>query len=111
VRDTNRIPQTEATFTKTTRPNAHKRVRSSLPARTWRCCSQYHPPAPARKPARGAENWTRCTGKFGLVSQTVRDLTVGSGLACDDRGVHERKGVPGEWRVYTAGREWADRPS
>jgi hypothetical protein len=40
VRDTNRIPQTEATFTKTTRPNAHKRVRSSLPARTWRGCSQ-----------------------------------------------------------------------
>jgi hypothetical protein len=40
VRDTNRIPHTEATFTKTTRPTVTKRVRSSLPARTWRGCSQ-----------------------------------------------------------------------
>jgi hypothetical protein len=36
---------------------------------------------------------------------------VGSGLAFDDRGVHELKGVPGEWRVYTARRDSADRPS
>jgi class 3 adenylate cyclase len=35
-----------------------------------------------------------------LVSQTVRDLVTGSGLAFDDRGVHELKGVPGEWRLY-----------
>jgi pimeloyl-ACP methyl ester carboxylesterase len=37
-----------------------------------------------------------------LVSQTVKDLVSGSGLAFDDRGVHELKGVPGEWRVYAA---------
>jgi class 3 adenylate cyclase len=35
-----------------------------------------------------------------LVSGTLRDLVVGSGLAFEDRGAHELKGVPGEWRVY-----------
>jgi class 3 adenylate cyclase len=35
-----------------------------------------------------------------LVSQTVRDLVIGSGLAFDDRGPHVLKGVPGEWRLY-----------
>ncbi len=37
-----------------------------------------------------------------LVSQTVKDLVSGSGLAFEDRGVHALKGVPGEWRVYAA---------
>ena len=36
-----------------------------------------------------------------LVSQTVRDLMVGSELAFHERGVHSLKGVPGEWRVYS----------
>jgi streptogramin lyase len=35
-----------------------------------------------------------------LVSGTVRDLVAGSGLEFQDRGVHELKGVPGEWRVH-----------
>ena len=35
-----------------------------------------------------------------LVSSTVRDLVVGSGLEFDDRGTQELKGVPGEWRVW-----------
>jgi pimeloyl-ACP methyl ester carboxylesterase len=35
-----------------------------------------------------------------LVSQTVKDLVAGSGLAFEDRGVAELKGVPGEWRLY-----------
>jgi class 3 adenylate cyclase len=35
-----------------------------------------------------------------LVSQTVRDLVTGSGLTFADRGPHELKGVPGEWRLY-----------
>jgi class 3 adenylate cyclase len=39
-----------------------------------------------------------------LVSQTVKDLVAGSGLAFDDRGSHELKGVPGEWRVYAVTR-------
>ena len=38
-----------------------------------------------------------------LVSQTVRDLVAGSGLGFADRGTHELKGIPGEWRVYAAG--------
>lgn len=35
-----------------------------------------------------------------LVSQTVKDLTVGSGLATEDLGEHELKGVPGAWRIH-----------
>jgi class 3 adenylate cyclase len=34
-----------------------------------------------------------------LVSRTVRDLVVGSGIAFEDRGVHSLKGVPGEWSL------------
>ena len=34
------------------------------------------------------------------MSSTVKDLVVGSGLEFDDRGTHELKGVPGEWRTY-----------
>jgi class 3 adenylate cyclase len=35
-----------------------------------------------------------------LVSGTVRDLVVGSGIEFEDRGAHVLKGVPGEWRVF-----------
>jgi class 3 adenylate cyclase len=35
-----------------------------------------------------------------LVSQTVRDLVAGSGLAFEDAGEHELKGVPDRWRLY-----------
>ena len=35
-----------------------------------------------------------------LASSTVRDLTAGSGIEFEDRGTHELKGVPGEWRVH-----------
>jgi class 3 adenylate cyclase len=35
-----------------------------------------------------------------LVSGTVKDLVVGSGLSFDDRGMRQLKGVPGEWRVW-----------
>jgi class 3 adenylate cyclase len=37
-----------------------------------------------------------------LVSGTVKDLTVGSGIGFADRGTRELKGVPGEWRLYAA---------
>jgi class 3 adenylate cyclase len=37
-----------------------------------------------------------------LVSSTVKDLVAGSGLEFEDRGLHELKGVPGEWRLYAA---------
>jgi len=35
-----------------------------------------------------------------VVSQTVKDLVAGSGLAFAERGTHTLKGVPGEWRLY-----------
>jgi class 3 adenylate cyclase len=37
-----------------------------------------------------------------LVSSTVKDLVVGSGIEFEDRGEHELKGVPGSWRLYRA---------
>ncbi len=40
-----------------------------------------------------------------LVSSTVRDLVVGSGIAFEDRGEHQLKGVPDRWRL------WAVAPS
>lgn len=39
-----------------------------------------------------------------LVSQTVKDLVVGSRIDLVDRGEHELKGVPGRWRLYSAAR-------
>jgi pimeloyl-ACP methyl ester carboxylesterase len=46
----------------------------------------------------------RVVGKAGpgevLASSTVRDLVAGSGLEFEDRGSHELKGVPGEWRLF-----------
>lgn len=38
-----------------------------------------------------------------LVSSTVKDLLAGSSLTFDDRGIHELKGVPGDWRLYSVG--------
>jgi class 3 adenylate cyclase len=35
-----------------------------------------------------------------VVSGTVKDLVVGSGISFDDRGDHELRGVPGEWRLW-----------
>ena len=35
-----------------------------------------------------------------LVSSTVKDLVIGSGLEFADRGVHELNGVPGEWQLW-----------
>ena len=46
----------------------------------------------------------RVSGEAGpgevLVSQTVKDLVAGSGIAFDDRGTMQLKGVPGDWRLY-----------
>jgi pimeloyl-ACP methyl ester carboxylesterase len=35
-----------------------------------------------------------------LVSSTVKDLVAGSEMTFTDRGIHELKGVPGEWRLF-----------
>jgi pimeloyl-ACP methyl ester carboxylesterase/class 3 adenylate cyclase len=39
-----------------------------------------------------------------LVSSTVKDLVAGSGLAFEDRGAYDLKGIPGEWRLYAVER-------
>jgi pimeloyl-ACP methyl ester carboxylesterase len=36
-----------------------------------------------------------------FVSQTVKDLVAGSGIEFEDRGVHQLKGIPGDWRLYS----------
>ncbi len=35
-----------------------------------------------------------------LVTSTVRDLVIGSGIAFEPRGSHELRGVPGRWSVF-----------
>jgi class 3 adenylate cyclase len=35
-----------------------------------------------------------------LVSSTLRDLVIGSGLEFEERGAHTLKGIPGEWRLF-----------
>jgi class 3 adenylate cyclase/predicted alpha/beta hydrolase family esterase len=37
-----------------------------------------------------------------LVTRTVRDLVAGSGIAFEERGEHELKGVPDRWALYAA---------
>jgi pimeloyl-ACP methyl ester carboxylesterase len=39
-----------------------------------------------------------------LVSSTVKDLVAGAGIEFVDRGAHELKGIPGEWRLYAVKR-------
>jgi len=36
-----------------------------------------------------------------LVSSTVKDLTLGSGIDFEDAGEHQLKGVPGRWHLYS----------
>jgi class 3 adenylate cyclase len=36
------------------------------------------------------------------VSSTVKDLVAGSGINFQDLGVHQLKGVPGEWKLFSA---------
>jgi class 3 adenylate cyclase/streptogramin lyase len=46
----------------------------------------------------------RVMGKAGagevVTTGTVHDVVAGSGLGFEDRGAHELKGVPGEWRLW-----------
>ena len=45
-----------------------------------------------------------------LVSSTVKDLVVGSGLTFEDRGAARLKGVPDEWRLFALAPRGEDRP-
>jgi len=38
-----------------------------------------------------------------LVSGTVKDLVVGSGIDFEELGERQLRGVPGEWRLYAVG--------
>ena len=48
----------------------------------------------------GARIGAIATGSEVLVSSTVKDLVAGSGLAFEDAGERELKGVPDPWRLY-----------
>jgi class 3 adenylate cyclase/pimeloyl-ACP methyl ester carboxylesterase len=48
----------------------------------------------------GARVASQAGGGEVLVSQTVKDLVAGSGIAFEDRGTAELKGVPGKWKLY-----------
>jgi class 3 adenylate cyclase len=48
----------------------------------------------------GARVGSKATSGHILVSQTVKDLTAGSGLIFEDTGEHELKGLPDRWRLY-----------
>jgi class 3 adenylate cyclase len=39
-----------------------------------------------------------------LVSSTVKDLVAGSGIEFVGRGLHELKGIPGDWALFALGR-------
>ena len=63
-------------------------------ARSWATTSAASPSTSPRG------SWAApCAGEV-RVSNTVKDLVVGSGLRFDDRGAHELRGVPGEWRLW-----------
>lgn len=48
----------------------------------------------------GARVVAHADGSEVLVSRTVKDLVVGSGIEFSDRGTHELKGVPDTWQLY-----------
>jgi pimeloyl-ACP methyl ester carboxylesterase len=53
----------------------------------------------------GARIAAIATGGEVVVSGTVKDLVAGSGIDFEDRGAHELKGIPGEWRLFKVVRE------
>ena len=44
-------------------------------------------------------------GHVPVLANELLDVVVGSGIEFADRGAHELKGVPGEWRLLAVGRE------
>ena len=42
-----------------------------------------------------------------LVSSTVKDLVAGSGMAFQEHGLEDLKGIPGEWRLYAVATDTA----
>ena len=52
----------------------------------------------------GARVAAHATAREVLVSRTVKDLVAGSGISFEPRGVHELKGVPGDWELFSVDR-------
>jgi len=50
----------------------------------------------------GARIMTKAEPGGVFVSGTVKDLVSGSGINFQDQGVHPLKGIPGEWRLFSA---------
>jgi class 3 adenylate cyclase len=50
----------------------------------------------------GARIMAKAEPGWVLVSGTVKDLVSGSGINFEDRGVHNLKGIPGDWRLFAA---------
>ena len=105
------LPATASSPPSTARPGPSAAgVPSPKPCRSWdsRCgsvCTRASASSltarwPASPCTRGLESpptrsRARCSSP-----RTVRDLVAGSGLTFEDRGSHELKGIPGEWRLY-----------
>ncbi|HEY1591660.1 MAG TPA: adenylate/guanylate cyclase domain-containing protein [Solirubrobacteraceae bacterium] len=53
----------------------------------------------------GARVCATARGDEVLASSTVKDLVVGSELGFEDRGPHQLRGVPGEWRLFALARD------
>jgi len=47
----------------------------------------------------GARHFVASGAREVLVSSTVKDLVAGSGMTFQEHGLHELKGIPGEWPV------------
>lgn len=58
----------------------------------------------------GARVGAAATAGEVLVSSTVAELVIGSGLCFEERGSHELKGVPGRWRLLAVTEEGRPAP-
>jgi hypothetical protein len=65
----------------------------TLPAAMTRACTFWPLHIGARVSALAGPNQV-------LVSSTLRDLVIGSGLEFEERGAHTLKGVPGVWHLF-----------
>jgi class 3 adenylate cyclase len=48
----------------------------------------------------GARVMAKAGGGEILATNTVKDMVAGSDIRFQDRGMHDLKGIPGEWRLY-----------
>ena len=90
-------------------PSAVPRKSPKPQGRSGSNCGWGCTPASAKSGARTSGVWRSISARVGalanpgevLVSGTVKDLVVGSGIKFSERGEHELKGVPGSWQLFT----------